>query len=374
MILKIFLYLLSTIILWIRIMLVYVTILNQLLTDMCPPTFPKASPPHHGRVLILNKCVRKSRGFSLVLSTLGSPLTGSVTKPTKETPSKKSGQQDGHILMAFWTLAPLIITLKPFWRYMRSQRQDSFGMAALKEDGRLFSDGTKKTDILSRQFASVFTRGSVGNQARLYGPNYPAIEPMTIDQCRVEKQLQGLNVGKASGPNNQPCRLLRVLAHELAPILTCIYKQSIETRPLPSKWTKAFVALVFQKSARCMPENYHPVSLTCVSCKILEPIICKIFLWNSITSHAPRSTASQGLQNSDWCRNFGLLVPHDTVPREHLLGKLRFLGIQGPLLDWTAAFLKTREQTVVVVDGRSSHVKWMGHEVQRFEVPYYAGS
>ena len=199
-------------------------------------------------------------------------------KAHKGTLSKKSGEQDGHILMAFWTFASLIITLKPFWRYIRSQWKDNLRVAALKEDGRLFSDGTKEADILSRQFASVFTRGSVRTQARLYGPNYPAIKPLTIDQCRVEKQLQGQNVGKASGPNNQPCRLLRVLAHELAPLLTRIDKQSIETSHLPSIWTKAFVALVFQKGARCMPENYRPVSLTCVSCKILEPIICKHFI------------------------------------------------------------------------------------------------
>ena len=47
----------------------------------------------------------------------------------------------------------------------------------------------------------------------------------------------------------------------------------------------------------------------------------------------------------------------DTVPHDHLLGKLWFFGIHGPLLDWTAAFLKTREQTVVVDGRRSSQCK-----------------
>ena len=162
-------------------------------------------------------------------------------------------------------LSPIDNNSKPLWRYIRSQRQDNLGVAALKENGRLFSDGTKKADILSGQFASVFTRDSGGTQARLYGPNYPAIKPLTIDQYGVEKVLQGLNVGKASGPDNLPCRLLRELAYELAPILTCIYKQSIETITLPSVLTKAFVVPVFKKGARCMPGNYRPVSLTCVS-------------------------------------------------------------------------------------------------------------
>ena len=47
----------------------------------------------------------------------------------------------------------------------------------------------------------------------------------------------------------------------------------------------------------------------------------------------------------------------DTVPHDRLLGKLEFLGIHGPLLDWTAAFLKTREQTVVVDGSKSRPTK-----------------
>ena len=43
----------------------------------------------------------------------------------------------------------------------------------------------------------------------------------------------------------------------------------------------------------------------------------------------------------------------DTVRHDRLFGKLRFFGIQGPLLDWTVAVSKTQEQTVVV-DGRRS--------------------
>ena len=43
----------------------------------------------------------------------------------------------------------------------------------------------------------------------------------------------------------------------------------------------------------------------------------------------------------------------DTVPHERLLGKLDFYGINGPIHAWIRAFLKTREQTVVVNGSRS---------------------
>ena len=38
----------------------------------------------------------------------------------------------------------------------------------------------------------------------------------------------------------------------------------------------------------------------------------------------------------------------DTVPHDCMLGKLEFYGITGPVLNWTAAFLKNTVQCVVV--------------------------
>ena len=49
----------------------------------------------------------------------------------------------------------------------------------------------------------------------------------------MEKFLAGLNVKKASGPDNIPCKILKELAAELAPILTTIFQQSLETGQIP---------------------------------------------------------------------------------------------------------------------------------------------
>ena len=46
---------------------------------------------------------------------------------------------------------------KPFWRYIKSKRQDNIGIAPLKQKGSLFSDRKDKAQILVDQFRSVFT-------------------------------------------------------------------------------------------------------------------------------------------------------------------------------------------------------------------------
>ena len=46
---------------------------------------------------------------------------------------------------------------KPLWKYFRSQKQESFGITALKSNGSLYTDSLSKSEILNQQFKSVFT-------------------------------------------------------------------------------------------------------------------------------------------------------------------------------------------------------------------------
>ena len=164
---------------------------------------------------------------------------------------------------------------KPFWKYIKSQRQDSVGVSPLKSGGRLFSDSLDKAEILNTQFISVFTKEDSSFIPKLFGPNYPTIDPLIINQNGVEKLLSGLNPSKAAGPDQIPCRILKELSVELAPIFAALFRQSLNTGALPSLWSQAFVSPIYKKGPRCMPENYRPVSLTCVSCKLFEYILCR---------------------------------------------------------------------------------------------------
>ena len=45
---------------------------------------------------------------------------------------------------------------KPLWKYCKSQRKDNVGVAPLKDNKQLHLDSQKRSDILARQFKSVF--------------------------------------------------------------------------------------------------------------------------------------------------------------------------------------------------------------------------
>ena len=164
----------------------------------------------------------------------------------------------------------------PIWRYVKSNQQDSMGVVPLKLDCKLYSEVKDKANILNKQFKSVFTsRQSLDAEIpTLTSSKTPLISPLVINVKGVEKLPAGINVKKVSGADYNPCELLRASSKELAPILTTIYQQSLETSQIPADWTKVFVSTIFKKGKGDLPENYRPVSLTSVPSKILKHIIC----------------------------------------------------------------------------------------------------
>jgi hypothetical protein len=64
--------------------------------------------------------------------------------------------------------------------------------------------------------------------------------------------------------------VLKDLKDQVAPILTKIYTKSIETGTIPKDWKRANVAPAFKMGERYKAENYRPISLTCICCKLMD--------------------------------------------------------------------------------------------------------
>ncbi len=267
---------------------------------------------------------------------------------------------------------------KPFWRYIKARRQDSFGVAPLKHNGTIHSDSQTKSEILNAQFKSVFTPVEDGEIPRLSGTPYPEIKPLQIDVNGIAKLLKNLNVKKASGPDNVSCKILYELADELAPVLCCIFNQSLELGELPQVWTDANVTPLFKKGNRHIASNYRPVSLTCITCKIMEHVLCR-HIMQHVEEHGILTDLQHGFRSGRSCETQLLITlqdllglrdqnvqtdlaildfskAFDTVPHNSLLGKLEHYGINNNIRNWISAFLKTRHQCVVVDGVKSSPV------------------
>ena len=167
---------------------------------------------------------------------------------------------------------------KQFWKYMKSQKQETFGISALKRNGNVITDSLSKAEILNTQFKSVFTPQSGNTFPQLPGTQFPQIKPLHISENGVIMLLDRIYVLKSTGPANLPGRLLQSLAKEITPVVHFIFNRSLCTGELPTEWTQPNVAPIFKKGSKLPTVNYRHVSLTCITCKLFEHIICNHIL------------------------------------------------------------------------------------------------
>ena len=74
-------------------------------------------------------------------------------------------------------------------------------------------------------------------------------------------------------PDAKPTRFLHDYAEELPPIMTFIFQLSLDTGNIPDDWREVNMVALFKNGDRHQASNYRTVSLTSVSCKILEHVI-----------------------------------------------------------------------------------------------------
>ena len=125
---------------------------------------------------------------------------------------------------------------------------------------------------MNLQFKSVFTQGTDYQEPqKILSPEMPDI---TITTQGVLNLLRGIDVNKAVGPDNLSPRVLNELSETLAEAITTIYQKSLEQETVPNDWLNARVVPTYKKKGeRYDCENYRPISITCILCKVREHIV-----------------------------------------------------------------------------------------------------
>ena len=123
---------------------------------------------------------------------------------------------------------------KTFWKYLRVQKQEGFGISALKSNGTLFIDRKPISEILNTQFKSAFAKKTPSKVLQMPGTSFPSTDSLNITEFGVFKLLDKIDVNKASGPDCIPVRILQNFARELTPVLHYIFYQSLNSGNLPA--------------------------------------------------------------------------------------------------------------------------------------------
>ena len=144
------------------------------------------------------------------------------------------------------------------------------------------------------------------------------------------------------------------------------------------EWKEVNIISLFKKGSRNKSENYRPVSLTSVICKLLERLI-KDHMVDFLARHKLLNSSQHGfLKARSWLTNMlcflkeitkwidegspvGIMYldfqkAFDKVPHQRLMLILKAHGIGDGIIDWIEKWLTDRRQHVVV-DGEVSNWK-----------------
>ena len=89
----------------------------------------------------------------------------------------------------------------------------------------------------------------------------------------IAHKINKMKDNKSPGVDEKPPKLLKEIVEQISTPLAKLFNLSLEEGIVPSEWKEANITPLFKKGSRNKPENYRPVSLTSVVCKLLETLI-----------------------------------------------------------------------------------------------------
>ena len=214
---------------------------------------------------------------------------------------------------------------------------------------------------------SVFTTDN-GTIPPVLSLDSPIIDHLEVTDAGILNLLLDLDPKKSSGPDNIPNEFLKRYAEWCSKFLGLIFRNSLTSSQLPDYWKIAKIIPIHKSGEQSLVSNYRPISLTSISCKLLEHIILKyitVFLemkFLSPNQHGFRSGLSTVTQLTEVVHDLAFTINNrgqtdmilldlskafDCVCHSKLLIKLKSAIGEGLLFSWIEKFLTNRSQFVL---------------------------
>ena len=254
------------------------------------------------------------------------------------------------------------------YKYIRSVKKSSSIPSSVLYNGAPATDSADKASLFNEYFFSVFTSSD------FVLPPYPdKIDPsvrchlvsIQISEQEVYEALVSLHTDKATGIDGIGPRILKQYANILAKPLHHLFTISLNSCSIPYEWRIHTIVPVHKSGDKTQVTNYRPISLLCITSKVLEQLV-----YNKTISYISSFLSPQQfgfLKNRSTVQQLLLMLntihstndqtdvvyldfkkAFDSVPHKELLFKLRSLGISGKLWSWFESYLLNRYQCVKI--------------------------
>ena len=159
---------------------------------------------------------------------------------------------------------------KSFDAYVRSKQNKTSRRQCWKYN----ITGVLMAEDLNGYFSSVFTKEDISSlsvaDAKFQGAKSYYLGPLVVTPELVAKKIKAMKDNKSPGEDGIPPKLLMETVQQISIPLAIVFNLSLKEGVVPFEWKEANIIPLFIKGSRNKSENYRPVSLTSVFCKLLE--------------------------------------------------------------------------------------------------------
>ena len=258
---------------------------------------------------------------------------------------------------------------KSFYAYVRSKQNVQDKVGPLEDSaGNIISQGFLMAEDLNGYFSSVFTKEDISSlpvaDAKFQGAKSNYLGPLVVTPELVAKKIKAMKDKKSSRVDGIPPKLLMETVEQISIPVARVFNLSLKEGVVPFEWKEANIIQLFKKGSRNKPENYRPMSLTPVICKLLERFI-KDHMVDFLVKHKLLNSSQHGFLKTRSCLTNMLCFleeitkwidvgspvdiiyldfqkAFDKVPHQRLLLKLKAHGIGDSITDCIDKEVKRR--------------------------------
>ena len=138
----------------------------------------------------------------------------------------------------------------------------------------LWNSKMRRRQTSFKTSSRVFLRESQAVKSQHYAikPN-ESICTLRVTQDMVQEEITAINANKSCGPDNIHPRPLKPLIAHISQPIALLLNKTMEYGKIPTEWKQANVSPISKKGQKHLAENYRPISLTSIVCKLMETFV-----------------------------------------------------------------------------------------------------
>ena len=227
---------------------------------------------------------------------------------------------------------------------------------------------------MNEYFCSVFIKEDISSLpvpfTKFEGSKSEHLGQLLVTPEMIAKKIKKMKDNQSPGVDGIPPKQRKEIVEQISTPLAKLFNLSLEEGIVPSEWKEANITPLFKKGSRNKPENYRPLSLTSVVCKLLETLIIDHMV-EFLVKHKLINTSQHGFLKARSCLtnllcfleeitkwvddgspvdvvDLDFQKAFDKVPHQRLLLKLKARGIGNDVINWIEEWLTHRRQRVMV--------------------------